>query len=320
MIWEEKKMKKFLAVLLTLVMVLCLAACGQTQEPAPVEPAPVEPAPAEPAEVGFTLNLKNKTGVTITGLYLYESGAADKGHSLCKSEWLTKDESDEYEYNAFLYRDLTKTFDLYVTFADGTDATWPGLTLANYDKLSLKDGVDPAAWEQEPVDDAEDIALMDEIAAAGRTADGYYPGYKTIGLEFKNKNEEGLNVTGLYFYEDGAEANYPNVLEVRADEFDGGVWAPGKGGQYLYGYFVRPEADTYFCKVTFDDGSDLVVDVTEVTGVDSDGNPIDEISFKSAVDPDLTKIQWDDDAEVALLINDAVVSDMPFDGFLPTVG
>ena len=171
MIWEEKKMKKFLAVLLTLVMVLCLAACGQTQEPAPVEPAPVEPAPAEPAEVGFTLNLKNKTGVTITGLYLYESGAADKGHSLCKSEWLTKDESDEYEYNAFLYRDLTKTFDLYVTFADGTDATWPGLTLANYDKLSLKDGVDPAGWEQEPVDDAEDIALMDEIAAAGRTAD-----------------------------------------------------------------------------------------------------------------------------------------------------
>ena len=289
-------------------------------EPVP-DPAPVEPTPdPEPAEVGFTLNLKNKTGVTITGLYLYETGAADKGHSLCKSEWLTKDESDEYEYNAFLYRDLTKTFDLYVTFADGTDATWAGLTLANYDKLSLKDGVDPAGWEQEPVDDAEDIALMDEVAASGHTADGYYPGCKTIGLEFKNKNEEGLNVTGLYFYEDGAAGKYPNVLEVRADEFDGGVWAPGKGGQYLYGYFVRPEADKYLCKVTFEDGTELEVDVTEVTGVDSDGNPIDEISFKSAVDPDLTKIQWDDDADVALMINDAVVADMPFDGFLPTVG
>ena len=157
-------MKKLLAILLALVMVLALAACGQESAPAeevvddPVEEG-AEPAPVA-AETGFTLNLKNKTGVTITGLYLYEAGAADKGHSLCKSEWLTKDESDEYEYNAFLYRDLSKTFDLYVTFADGTDATWEGLTLANYDKLSLKDGVDPAGWEQEPVDDAEDIALM----------------------------------------------------------------------------------------------------------------------------------------------------------------
>lgn len=318
-------MKKLLAILLALVMVLALAACGQESAPAeevvdeqpPVEEV-AEPAPVA-AETGFTLNLKNKTGVTITGLYLYEAGAADKGHSLCKSEWLTKDESDEYEYNAFLYRDLSKTFDLYVTFADGTDATWEGLTLANYDKLSLKD-VDPAGWKQEPVDDAEDIALMDEVAAAGRTADGYYPGYKTIGLEFKNKNEEELKVTGLYFYEAGAADKYPNVLEVRADEFEGGVWAPGKGGQYLYGYFVRPEADTYFCKAVFEDGSELEVDVTEVTGFDSDGNPIDEISFKSAVDPDLTKIQWDDDADVTLLINDAVVGDLPFDGFLPTVG
>ena len=319
-------MKKFLAILLALAMVFALAACGQEAAPeVPDEPEVeevVEPAPEEtPAEVGFTLNLKNKTGVTITGLYLYEAGSTDKGHSLCTAEWLTKDESDAYEFNAFLYRDLSKTFDMYVTFADGSDATWAGLTLANYDKLSLKDGGDPAGWKQEPVDDPEDIALMDDLAAAGRTADGYYPGYKTLAIEFKNKNEEGLNVTGLYFYEDGANAeDYPNVIEACGEAIPDGKWVPGKGGTYLYGYFVRPEADKYFCKAVFEDGSELVVDVSEVAGVDSDGNPIDEISFKSAVDPDLTKIQWDDDAEVGMLLNNAVVGDMPYDGVLPTIG
>ena len=44
-----------------------------------------------------------------------------------------------------------------------------------YDKLSMKKGTDVTQWEQEPNDDPEDIAKMDEVVAAGVTADGWTP-------------------------------------------------------------------------------------------------------------------------------------------------
>ena len=42
-------MKKLIALLLVLSMVLCLCACGGKEEPVPVEPAKTEEAPADPA-------------------------------------------------------------------------------------------------------------------------------------------------------------------------------------------------------------------------------------------------------------------------------
>ncbi len=325
--------KKALAILLILVMAISLAACTKPADPAPAtdpnqgqEQQQQEqqggneqqqtPEPAKPAYEGITLSFKNKTGVTITGLYLYEQGAADKGHSLCIAEWPDKDaDGDLYEFNTFLYRKPGAVHDLYVVFEDGSDATWAGLTLTNYDKLSLKKGTDVSKWEQEPVDE-EDKPALDELAKAGRTGDGFYPGYVALGLELKNKTE--LNITEMYFYEAGGKADsYPNVIPLWCED---GLWKPGKGGQYLFGYFVRPEAKTYEMKVVFEDKSELVVPDIDLFTPDGDGHLVNEISLKDAVDPDLEKIQYDDGyPEPIAYINDAIVGALPLDGWLPTV-
>ena len=308
-------MKKFLALLLAFAMVFCLAACGteKTSGEGTKEPDVVEPT--GPVYEALELNFKNKTGVEITGLYLYESGAADKGHSMCISHWPDKDANgDLYEFNAFIYRPVGATMDLYVEFADGTNATWSGLTVANYDKLSLKGGVDPAGWEQEPVDDAGDKALMDEVAAKGLTSDGFYPGFKTVGIEIKNKTDK--NGVGLYFYEEGGDAaNYPNTLEAQGIS----SWAPGKGGEYLFGYFVRPVAGTYTLKLVYDDGTELVIEGIDFDTPDADGNIINEISIKDTFDPDLAKITFDDGLDAIEAINDATVTGAPLDGYVPAV-
>ena len=317
--------KKVLAILLILALALSLAACSKPAEPQPQtgndEPTGNEqqqtpPEPAKPEYEGITLSFKNKTGVTITGLYLYEQGAADKGHSLCIAEWPDKDADGElYEFNTFLYRKPGAVHDLYVTFEDGSDATWAGLTLSNYDKLSLKKGTDVANWEQEPVDD-EDKPALDELAKAGRTGDGFYPGYVCLGLELKNKTD--VNITKMYFYETGGTAeSYPDIIALNVED---GIWKPGKGGQYLFGYFVRPETKTYELKVVYEDGSELIVPDIDLFTPDGDGHLVNEISLKDAKDPDLEKIQYDDGyPEPIAYINDAIVGALPLDGWLPTV-
>jgi len=323
------KFKKALAILLVLAMALALAACTKPDANTPNEPdnqseqqneqqneQQKDPTPAAPTYEGLQLSFKNKTGVTITGLYLYEAGSADKGHSLCIAEWPDKDANgDLYEFNAFVYRKPGVTHDLYVTFEDGTDATWAGLTLNNYDKLSLKKGTDVSKWEQEPVDD-EDKPAMDELKASGRTADGFYPGYVSLGLELKNKTD--YSVKAMYFYEEGGNAeSYPDIIALNCED---GLWKPGKGGQYLFGYFVRPETKTYELKVVFEDDSVLVVPGIDLFTPDGDGHLVNEVSLKDAVDPDLEKIQYDDGyPEPIAYINDAIVGALPLDGWLPTV-
>ena len=63
-----------------------------------------------------------------------------------------------------------------VVFEDGTEVIWAVGELYNFEKLSMKDGTDPAAWEAEENDDAEDIAKMQALIDKGETTDGWYPG------------------------------------------------------------------------------------------------------------------------------------------------
>ena len=323
--------KKALAILLVLAMALALAACTKPADPKPAtdpnagqeqqqggeqqQQEQTPPAPAKSEYEGITLSFKNKTGVTITGLYLYEQGAADKGHSLCIAEWPDKDaDGDLYEFNTFLYRKPGVAHDLYVVFEDGSDATWEGLTLTNYDKLSLKKGTDVSKWEQEPVDD-EDKPALDKLAEEGRTGDGFYPGYVALGLELKNKTDK--NITEMYFYETDGDPTYPNIIQLQCED---GLWKPGKGGQYLFGYFIRQESKTYELKVVFDDKTELVVPDIDLFTPDGDGHLVNEISLKDAVDPDLEKIQYDDGyPEPIAYINDAIVNELPLDGWLPAI-
>lgn len=342
-------MKKLLAILLVLAMTFAFVACTkapvaeapvaeepkaeepkteepkteepQTEEPQTEEPKTEEPeAPAEAKYVPFTLSFKNKTGATITGLYLFPTGSEDMGNSICSVEWKDKD-ADEENYEIFVYivRAEAATYDLFVTFADGTDATMPGLTIANYDKISLKDGVDPAGWEQEQLDDPEDIAKADAAKEAGKTADNYYPGYEILGLEIKNKT--GKNITEFYLYETGgSHETYKNMVPCLVDAEGNPItsWVPGKGGLYVFDFFIRPHADTYELYVVYDDGTNMTVPEIDLFTPNGDGFRSNEISMKDAVDPDLTEVSYDDgDPEPLQDIIAAIAEGIPADGWYP---
>ena len=334
-------MKKLLVVLLSLMMIFIAVACTAT--PAVAEPAATEaptateapavteapaateaPAPVAAAVtyVPLGLDFKNKTGVTITGLYLYPTGSEDKGKSICAAEWVDKDNDPNeefYEFQAYIVRPAAETYDIYVEFADGTNATWSGVAVVTNDKLSLKDGVDPAAWELEALEDQEDIDKVAAVVATGKTTDNTYPGYETLGLELKNKT--GKNITEFYFYETGADFTmYKNMITnlVDADGKAVTVWQPGKGGLYVFSFFLRPHTDTYEIYVVFEDGTNMTVSGIDLFTPNGDGFASNEISMKDAADPDLTEITYDDgDPEPIQFIKDAIAAGTTADAWYP---
>lgn len=345
-------MKKLLSIMLILMLALSMIACQQTatppadatddasvdapeeptapaEEPDAVEPTeePVVEEPADVTYVPFVLDFKNKTGKTISGLYLYPTGAQDKGNSICVPEWIDQDndanESDPelriYEFYAYIVRPESETYDIYVEFADGETATWEGLTISNNDKLSLKNGADPSTWEQEPVEDAEDLEPMAALMAAGKTSDNYYPGYEKLGLEIKNKT--GKNITEFYIYETGATEKYNNMVPYLVDEEGNPVelWLSGKGGLYTFGFFIRPRAESYEVYVVYEDGTDMTVPDIDLFTPNADGFASNEISMKDAEDPDLTEVSYDDgDPEPLQYIQDNLAAGIPQDQWYPT--
>lgn len=353
-------MKKFLAILLAALLVLSLAACNSTptekptdattQAPTekptekptdkPTEPptdAPTEPptdAPTEPPVVDakyvpLALDFKNKTGVTITELYLYESGAEEKGNSLIAEAWPDKDMDEEkYEFFAYVLRPEGVTLDLAVVFEDGSEAVWEGLTVNNNDKLSLKKGTDVSKWEQEAVDDPDDLAAMAELVASGKTTDHFYPGYVLLPLELKNKTgkqeaDHGRFITEFYLYETGATEKYGNMVEFLRGE-DGellGKWGFGKsseGGIYAFGFFIRPEAATYEVQLVFEDGTELIIPDIDLLTPNADGFCANEISIKDSVDPDFTEVSYDDgDPEPLQYLDDAIKLGESLDHWYP---
>ena len=332
-------MKKLLVVLLSLMMIFIAVACTATPavaEPAATEAPTATEAPAvteapaateapEPAAVTYVplgLDFKNKTGVTITGLYLYPTGSEDKGKSICAAEWVDKDNDPNeefYEFQAYIVRPAAETYDIYVEFADGTNATWSGVAVVTNDKLSLKDGVDPAAWELEALEDQEDIDKVAAVVATGKTTDNTYPGYETLGLELKNKT--GKNITEFYFYETGADFTmYKNMITnlVDADGKAVTVWQPGKGGLYVFSFFLRPHTDTYEIYVVFEDGTSMIIPDIDLFTPNGDGFASNEISMKDAADPDLTEITYDDgDPEPIQFIKDAIAAGLTADAWYP---
>lgn len=308
-------MKKLISMMLVLLMVLALVACGdkKTEEPAVTEapaaqpteaPAPEPEATPEPAPepvgayAGFGLQLKNKTGVTINEVYIYPVGE-EMGNSVVEAGWQDKD-VDPVGYEKFIYivREPGKEMEATVVFEDGSKAVWQFGTLAHCDELSFKKGVDPAAWEHSAIDKDEDKAMCDLFAALGKTADNYYPGYELIPVELKNKTGKGI--VELYFYEEGGDPKaYNNVIDYlyapTGEKMD--VLMSGKakeGGMYLFKCFLRPHADNYAIDVVFDDGTSITYPIEDWFKEDGSGNLPNEISLKNAEDPDDIKVQYDD--------------------------
>ncbi len=279
----------------------------------------VEKAPEATKNVGLALDLKNKTGVTINAVYVYPAGSTEFGGSIVEAGWPDKDaDGDKYEVLVYIIREAGKTYDVRVEFEDGTNATWEGLTISDYDKLSFKGGVDPAKWEQEPADE-EDKPAMDEVKAAGKTADNYYPGYEKLGLEIKNKTE--LAIAEMYIYETGASyEKYNNIIAYVVDAEGNHIETlqPGKGGMYLFGFFLRPYSDTYEMYIVYENGETLTVSGIELFTPDADGHCNNEISLKDTYDGDLEKIAYDDgDPEPLQYIADAIAAGIPMDEWYP---
>jgi len=338
-------MKRLLALWLSLAMIFIAVACtatsdtedtavAATEESTATEAPEVTQAPevteaptAEPVvEVTYIplgLDFKNKTGVTITGLYLYPSGTEDKGNSICAAEWIDKDNDPNeefYEFQAYIVRPEADTYDLYVEFIDGTNATWSGITVQTNDKLSLKGGVDPSTWELEALDDDEDIAAVAAVVDAGKTSDNTYPGYEILGLEIKNKTGNG--VTEFYFYETGGDYTMYNNMVPNLIDDEGNavtVWQSGKGGLYVFDFFIRPYAETYEIYLVYEDGTDLTIPDIDLFKENTDGFTSNEISMKDAVDPDLTEVSYDDgDPEPLEYIQTAIEAGIPADAWYPT--
>ena len=205
------------------------AAMAMIPVPAPEEPAePAEPTGEATGEdtapegyvipegyVGLALNIKNKTGKTINAFYIYETpenpNFANLWVSVVDEGWKDKDEDGEnYEKNIYIIRPVAESYTIQVMFEDGTEFTKDLGALAMYDKISLKG---PAAEdvEHEPNDDPEDIALMDELVAAGVATDGQYPvvlaevpaGY--TGLHLMLKNKSGKEIEKVYLFPTGED-------------------------------------------------------------------------------------------------------------------
>ena len=269
---------------------------------------------------GYAFDMKNKTGKAISELYIYPAGCegADCGNNLLATEWPDKDtDGDLYEFLAYIVRPASTSFTVVVTYADGTtaDATFTDIT-TNF-KISLKDA-DPTGWECEAVDDGEDLDAMKLLADAGYTTDTYYPGYSVLAYEIKNKTE--LNIVDFRIYEDGGDYNaYPNMIDYLYDE-DGNkvdLWLAGKGGVYVFDWFLRPTADGYSVRIVYEDGTELIAENLDLLGATGDGNAYNELSMKDGADPDLWKIDWDDDPVVSEDLAAKVADGTPMDLWVP---
>lgn len=354
-------MKKYLAILLVVLLAFSLVACTKAPVAADPEPAAVDPEPAavdpepatepegepepeaEPAAaavnyVPYALQFKNKTGVNITGLYLYETGADEKGNSICPELWPDADVDKEASMiYVYVVRNADATHELYVEWEDGTNATLPDLTISNHDKFSMKGGVDPAGWEHEPMDDAEEIAAVDALVEAGKTNDNFYGDYALLGLEIKNKT--GVTIVGWYIYEAGGDyTQYGNMIDnvmVYADRGDdddpdaerdltwiplGGPWVPTAASEdspYIFTFFIRPVAEYYEVYVEFEDGTSMILPDIDMFTPNADGFTVNALSMKGVTDLDTVPSYDDGDPEPLQYIAHALARGTAGDGWYP---
>lgn len=189
------------------------AAAEPAEEPAE---APAADAAAVPeGYTGLHLMLKNKSGKEIYKVYLFPTGE-DKGKNIFKTvvegNIPTEDESVEgkpHEVFAYVFRETAKlgAMTLKVRYADDTETDYELKALEDYTVFTVK----ADEFKQKVSDDAEDMAAMDAVAAAGVSTDGveFAPiaaepaaeaavEYAALGLKFKNKYGKAFKEAYIY--------------------------------------------------------------------------------------------------------------------------
>ena len=203
----------------------------KAEEPADQPAAPTGEVPS--GYTGLHLMLKNKTGKEIAKVYLFPTGE-DKGKNIFKTVLAdgetipTEDENVEgapHEVFAYVFRltDTLGAMTLRIKFADDTEQDIVlEEPVVDYTVFSIK----PDKFSQKVADDAEDIANMDAVAAAGVSTDGvtFEPivtmaavpeGYTALHLMLKNKT--GKEIAKVYLFPTGEDKGKNIFKTVLAD-------------------------------------------------------------------------------------------------------
>lgn len=234
--------KKFLAVLLSLAMILSLVACGSSKKE--------DPSASEASnEIALAFVFKNKTGFDLKEAYIYPSGAAEKGENILTEVWPNNTEKSQYK-RVIIARPEADTYELTVVDTDGNTTVYTDLALKFMNSVSLKDDGSISLKHDAAVE-----FTKDDLTAAGITCD--FPKVqvdesKQVTLAFMFKNKSGKDAKEVYIYPSGAtEAQGDNILTE--------VWPHNMSeDDYKWITIDRPEADVYDVMVNFTDGTSLL--------------------------------------------------------------
>lgn len=147
---------------------------------------------------------KNKTSYDCSAVYVYPTGAEDKGESVISEVYKSNKSQDDYLW-LVLDRPQADTYDITVEFTNGESWTFDGNDLVNANSVSMKDNEETLSVKFD--------SNIDEngqpIAAAGDAADD---SSATVTLRFVFKNKTGLTMKAAYLYPSGAEDKGENLL------------------------------------------------------------------------------------------------------------
>lgn len=147
---------------------------------------------------------KNKTSFDCAAIYVYPTGADDKGESVISEVYPSNKSQDDYLW-LVLDRPAADTYDISVEFTSGEVWTFEGNDLINANSVSMKDDEETLSVKYD--------GNIDEngqpIAATAVTADD---SSETVTLQFVFKNKTGLTMKEAYLYVSGSEDMGENLL------------------------------------------------------------------------------------------------------------
>src|SRR5574344_1814101 len=158
-------MKRLLALFLSVLMLTAmLTACGSksgaASSAAASASASAAASTAEPAgDATLAFVFKNKTGLTMTGAYVYPMDATDKGENILSSDFENNTDKSMYR-RMVMTRPAADAYAIYCEFSDGSNATYERIDLMHKNSVSVK-----ALDEISPKTDAEVSFTDEEIAA-----------------------------------------------------------------------------------------------------------------------------------------------------------
>lgn len=266
-------MKKFLAALLSLAMLLSLVACGSKQETEP---------PAEAGdEIALAFVFKNKTGKDLKEAYVYPTGAEDKGENILTEVWPNNTEKSQYK-RIVVARPEADSYEITVVDTDGDSTVYPDLALKFMNSVSMKDDGSISVKHDAAVE-----FTQDDLTAAGVTCDFAkvkVDENKKVPLAFMFKNKSGKDVKEVYIYPSG-------ITEMQGENILTKVWPHNMSeDDYLWVTIDRPDADVYDVLVNFTDGTSLLYTSEDLKNANSasmkDGEGKLSLKYDPTIGPD----------------------------------